>query len=60
MQSPQLTNQKANLPLDTLYEIPNILTTSEKDELTKAIDKQYYRQWAPEGYDRRHRVQRYV
>lgn len=60
MHSPQLTNRKANLPLNTLYEIPNILTSSEKDELTKAIDKQYYRQWAPEGYDRRHRVQRYV
>lgn len=59
MRSPQLTNPKANLPLETLLELPNILSEEEAADLVKAIDGQYYREWGPEGFDRRHRVQRY-
>lgn len=59
MRSPQLTNPKVNLPLQTLCEIPSILTEEEASKLSKAIDGEYYRAWCPEGYDRRHRVQRY-
>ena len=57
--SPQLTNQNVNLPLTTLYELPNILTPDESTELLKSLEHEYYREWCPEGYDRRHRVQRY-
>mmetsp|Transcript_22799 Transcript_22799/g.54952 ORF Transcript_22799/g.54952 Transcript_22799/m.54952 type:complete len:708 (+) Transcript_22799:94-2217(+) len=60
MRSPQITNRQAVLPLNTLCEIPNILNDEEAGDLIKAIDKQYYREWCPEGYDRRHRVQRYT
>lgn len=59
MRSPQLTNPKVNLPLDTICELPNILSEEEAADLVKAIDGQYYREWCPEGFDRRHRVQRY-
>ncbi len=59
MQSPQLTNLKVNLPSDTLFEFPNILSEEEAADLVKAIDGQHYRGWGPEGFDRRHRVQRY-
>ena len=57
--SPQLTNQNVHLPLSTLYELPNILTPDESTELLKSLEHEYYREWCPEGYDRRHRVQRY-
>ncbi|KAL7534376.1 hypothetical protein ACHAXR_005829 [Thalassiosira sp. AJA248-18] len=59
MRSPQLSNPNANLPLHTLYEIPKIISGDEAAALIKAIDKQYYREWCPEGYDRKNNVQRY-
>jgi hypothetical protein len=59
MRSPQLSNPKANVPRDTLIELPNILSEEEASNLVKAIDGQYHREWCPEGFDRRHRVQRY-
>jgi hypothetical protein len=59
MRSPQLTNPKVNLPPNTLVEFPSIVSEEEAADLVKAIDGQYYRGWGPEGFDRRHRVQRY-
>ena len=59
MRNPKLSNPNANLSINSLYEIPNIVSNEESVELIKALDNQYYREWTPEGYDRRHRVQRY-
>lgn len=59
MRCPQLTNPKVSLHLDTLFEIPQIISGEEADDLVKAIDGQHYRNWCPEGFDRRHRTQRY-
>ena len=59
MHCPQVTNPTANIIPNTLCEIPNILTDDEASNLAKSIDNQYYRQWSPEGYDRRNRTQRY-
>ncbi|KAL7540619.1 hypothetical protein ACHAWF_006735 [Thalassiosira exigua] len=53
---PRLSNPKTALSLQTLCEIPNIISERESDHLVKAINS---RDWYPEGYDRRHRVQRY-
>ena len=58
---PQLTNPNVQLSMNTLFEIPSILTDHEANALIKDIDLQNYGvEWRPEGYDRRHRVQRYL
>ena len=58
---PQLTNPNVKLPINSLYEIPSLLSDHEANVLIKDIDAQNYSvEWRPEGYDRRHRVQRYL
>ncbi|KAL9180117.1 hypothetical protein ACHAXT_008087 [Thalassiosira profunda] len=57
--APRLSNPQVHLPLHTLCELPNVVTAEEAAALVKVIDNQHHGQWCPEGYDRRHRVQRY-
>lgn len=57
---PRSTNPKADLPLRALRELPDVLSDDEAAALAHAIDRQRYRDWCWEGYDRRHRVQRYA
>uniref|UniRef100_A0A7S2LZV4 Uncharacterized protein n=1 Tax=Skeletonema marinoi TaxID=267567 RepID=A0A7S2LZV4_9STRA len=49
----------SNPRINGLHEIPNVLSAEEADKLSNAIDNQHFREWCPEGFDRRNRVQRY-
>ena len=62
--SPRLTidaiSSSAILPTSELFEFPNLISEYEASSLVRAIDGQVHGGvWRPEGYDRRHRVQRY-
>lgn len=45
---------------NVLCEVPNLLTKEEADKLVHSLDNGLFgKEWSPEGYDRRHKVQRY-
>lgn len=57
---PRRSNPGLSLSRDTLFELPGIVSPDEAEELIRAINNETYRQWSPEGYDRRNRVQRFA
>jgi len=57
---PTLTNPLVHFPIQTLFELPNLITDEEATRLIHALDKGHFgKEWTNEGFDRRHRVQRY-
>lgn len=57
---PTLTNPLVHFPIQTLFELPNLITDEEATRLIHALDKAHFgKEWTNEGFDRRHRVQRY-
>ena len=57
---PRHSNPGLRLSRDSLFELPGIVSSDEAEDLIRGIDNETYRQWSPEGYNRRNRVQRFA
>ena len=57
---PHHSSPGLSLSRDTLFELPGVVSSDEAEDLIRGIDSESYRQWSPEGYDRRNRVQRFA